>query len=527
MTRLFRRLAPDADVSRRDIQFGLVWVVRNGLASQAMETLTIGAFLVAYALQLGASNVHIGILAAVPHLVQFAQLFGVYLLERYRARRLLCVVAGAISRPMLLVMAAAAFVPSSGAALSMLIAAFVVRYTLGAIVGTSWNAWLRDLVPEARRGRFFAKRLMLMTLIGMGLSLAAAGFVDVWTYYWPDEKAYAYSILLGLAFVFGAASVYCMTRMPDPNMSGPPTDLGFKELLSRPFADLNFRSLMLFLGSWNFAVNLAAPFFTVYMLTRLGLDLTTVTVLTVLSQLANVLVLREWGAIADRFSNKSVLSVCGPLFILCIFAWTFTTFPERHLLTIPLLVAIHVLTGVATAGVTLGSTNIGLKLAPAGSAAAYLASSSLVNAIAAGIAPIIGGLSADFFLKRDLTLILHWTSPDSDVVLPALSLQHWDFFFVFATLVGAYSIHRLALVREVGEVSERVVLGELLVDAKRTVRNLSTVAGLRSLTEFPFDALRRSIRRRRRRQERRQRKTDAKSASRSTPKSDPTAPPES
>jgi hypothetical protein len=133
-----------------------------------------------------------------------------------------------------------------------------------------------------------------------------------------------------------------------------------------------------------------------------------------------------------------------------------------------------------------------------------------VNAIAAGIAPIIGGLTADFFLNRDLSLILHWSTPDSDVVLPALSLQHWDFFFVIATIVGAYSIHRLALVREVGEVSERVVLGELLVDAKRTVRNLSTVAGLRSLTEFPFDALRRSIRRRRRQQKRRQRKAGSK-----------------
>lgn len=56
MSRLSRHLAPDADVSRRDIQFGLVWVVRNGLASQAMETFTIGAFLVAYALQLGARD---------------------------------------------------------------------------------------------------------------------------------------------------------------------------------------------------------------------------------------------------------------------------------------------------------------------------------------------------------------------------------------------------------------------------------------------------------------------------------------
>jgi len=43
--------------------------------------------------------------------------------------------------------------------------------------------------------------------------------------------------------------------------------------------------------------------------------------------------------------------------------------------------------GVAMAGVTLASGNIGLKLAPKGEATVYLASSNLVNSIAAGIAP--------------------------------------------------------------------------------------------------------------------------------------------
>jgi MFS family permease len=294
-----------------------------------------------------------------------------------------------------------------------------------------------------------------------------------------------------------------MARMPDGAMPGKVLRLDLAALLVRPFRDENFRRLMLFLGSWNFAVNLAAPFFTVYMLTRLGMDLTTVTVLTVLSQLANALVLREWGKIADRFSNKSVLSVCAPLFILCIFAWTFTTFPDRHAMTVPLLVGLHILTGVATAGVTLASTNIGLKLAPEGEATVYLASSSLVNSIAAGLAPVIGGLCADFFVNRELSLIIQWTAPGREVSVPALSVQHWDFFFVFATIIGAYSVHRLGLVREVGEVAERQVLNELLVDAKRTVRNLSSIAGLRAVTEFPMESLRRSLRRRRRQRGRR------------------------
>ena len=502
MLPLLRRLAPDESVNRRDIVIGQAWLLRNGIASQVMDTLTIGAFLVAYALQLGATNLVIGILAAIPHATQFGQLLGVYLIEKYRVRRLTCVIAGAIARPMLLIMAGAAFIDSQNWALAVLIAAFVVRYTLGAIVGAGWNAWIRDLVPEARRGRFFARRLAVMTAVGSLFSLAAAFFVDSWGEHFPEQRIYAYSILLSVAFVAGWVSVFCMIRMPESKMPGPALSLDFKVLLTRPFRDENFRRLMWFLASWNFAVNLAAPFFAVYMLTLLGYDLTTVTILTVISQLANVLVLREWGKIADRFSNKSVLAVCGPLFIVCIFLWTFTTFPDRHALTLPLLVAIHVLTGIATAGVTLASTNIGLKLAPDGEATVYLATSSLVNSVAAGLAPIIGGLCADFFVNRELSILVHWATPGRELSVPALSIRHWDFFFMLATVVGAYSIHRLSLVREVGEVAERRVLNELLVDAKRTVRNLSSVAGLRAMTEFPFEIMRRAQRRRRRKRTR-------------------------
>ena len=38
-----------------------------------METLAFGAFLVAFAIELGASNFVIGLLAATPHLSQLAQ----------------------------------------------------------------------------------------------------------------------------------------------------------------------------------------------------------------------------------------------------------------------------------------------------------------------------------------------------------------------------------------------------------------------------------------------------------------------
>jgi MFS family permease len=241
----------------------------------------------------------------------------------------------------------------------------------------------------------------------------------------------------------------------------------------------------MFLGSWNFAVNLAAPFFTVYLLNLLGLDITLVIFLAVLSQAVSVLSYRMWGSVSDRYNNKSVLRVAGPLFMLCILGWTFTTLPEKHLLTIPLLIVLHVLMGISTAGVTLASANIGIKLAPYGGATAYLASINIINSLAAGIAPIVGGIFVDYFAASEFSIILNFRSPGTQFSLLTFDLQYWDFFFLFAFIIGIYSLHRLALVKEAGEVEEQVVVRDLIAQVSRDMRNLSTAGGIRYMLRFP------------------------------------------
>ncbi len=200
-----------------------------------------------------------------------------------------------------------------------------------------------------------------------------------------------------------------------------------------------------------------------------------------------------WGRFSDRYSNKSVLGVSGPLFIGCILAFAFTTMPERHILTTPLLIGIHIFMGISTAGVTLASGNIGLKLAPKGHATAYLATNSLVNSFAAGIAPVLGGKFADFFANRELSLILKWTSPGKALTFQTINFQHWDFFFLFAFLLGLYSIHRLTRVKEVGEVEEKIVVSELISEVRNEIRNLSTANGIRQVVAFPFSVVRSTI----------------------------------
>lgn len=148
------------------------------------------------------------------------------------------------------------------------------------------------------------------------------------------------------------------------------------------------------------------------------------------------------------------------------------------------LVFLHLLMGASVAGVTLASTNIALKLSPRGSATAYVAANATAIALAAGFAPIAGGLLADFFAARRFELLLRWTSPHGVLMLP-LQLSHWDFYFFLAGGLGLYAIHRLSLVAEAGEIERREMMGAMLGHTWRAIRNVSSIAGLRNATEVP------------------------------------------
>lgn len=145
--------------------------------------------------------------------------------------------------------------------------------------------------------------------------------------------------------------------------------------------------------------------------------------------------------------------------------------------------------GATIAGVTLTSTNIALKLSPKGAATAYVATNAIVTAIAAGLAPIVGGLLADFFAARQLELMARWSSPSGAFALPIV-LTQWDFYFLIAGIIGTYAIHRLSLVEEHGEIERREMVGQVLNETRRTIRNISSVAGLRGATDLPAALLR-------------------------------------
>ena len=193
------------------------------------------------------------------------------------------------------------------------------------------------------------------------------------------------------------------------------------------------------------------------MLTSLGLDTSSVVLFSVISQISSLAFFRIWGKLSDRYSNKSVLRVSGPIMIGSILLWASTVLFAGTPVIIPMVIGVHVLMGMATAGVNLVSGNIGLKLAPKGEATAYLASSSLFSSLAAGTAPLLGGVVAQY-------------------------APQWEYFFLVAFVLGIISLHALTKVREEGEVEEMVVVKELVMEMRNGVSITHLKEGTRNAT---------------------------------------------
>jgi len=474
-------------VSPDELSRGLNRLMADAAFATIVGTLNSGVVLVAYALFLGASPTVVGILAAVPFLCQLLQAPAILLVERVRSRRLISIAGLFVARLALPLMAVLAFLPNKNVALALLVIGEIVHCAFNSVAGCSWNSWIRDLVPSDRLGQFFARRTVWATLLGATGTASAAGALELSSrgYVAADFVFFA---LYGMGFLASLVSTWQLAQVPETEMARPAYRRSLKTLLKKPLRDDNFLRIVRFLASWQFAVNFALPFFTVFLVQQAGYSAGFVLVLSIVSQLANLLVLRGWGELSDRFANKTVLAVAAPGFIACIAAMAIVPQLDGGARS-AYLVILHVLMGMASAGVALASNAITMKAAPQGEAHVYMATSSLITSSAAGVAPLIGGLFASFFAQRHLSFDLTWTSPEGVAQVVALTFNWWQFYFLISAAMGVFALLRLSSVTEQGAVQPREMIVHVLNSARRGIRNASPVAGLRASVAFPAAAL--------------------------------------
>ena len=377
-------------ISKPEIRTSLKALTFESVFATIFYNIIGGALLSNFLLELGAGAVEIGLLAAIPQITNLIQPLGAYLVDRSTSFRWYFICIFVPSRLLWLILLPAIwFVTSSDSSGHQ-----VVQLTLGILLAANiieafgrapWLGWTAVLVPQQLRGRYFGFRnsiLSLTNLVGVPLLGLAVSVC-------PGGTLKGYGAVLVLGIVVGLISQSCQFWMTDVNpqllkVPGSDTSEPQPEKIDFSFLkDANFLKFVLYLSVWCFAVNVSAPFFNLYMLDNLDIDISVVSIYNALGTGANMLMLLLWGKLADRIGNRPLLLLVGVLVALTPLLWLGTGSDQISFwVWLPLL---HVLTGGTWAAIDLCTNNLMMGVAPLHKQSKYFA-------IAGAIAGITGAL---------------------------------------------------------------------------------------------------------------------------------------
>ncbi|NJP11029.1 MAG: MFS transporter [Leptolyngbyaceae cyanobacterium RU_5_1] len=410
-----------APASKQAIRTSLKASTLDGVFAAIFSNVTGGVLLSNFLVELDASPTQIGLLASIPMLANLTQPIGAFLGDRVTSRHWYCFWIYSPARLLwLFLVAEIAFAKwgtvDSQTLVLWTLAIVLVSHFLGAMGSASWLSWLATLVPRRLRGRYFGIRNSAASLTNL-LSVPLLGWM---VSSWRGGSIQGYGLILLLGIVTGMVSLGFQFLMVDVNpqvqresadevkTGGDEGNEGDEEVQNSKFKiqnskfkpslaifqDTNFLFFLLYLSFWMFAVNLSAPFFNIYMLDDLAIDLRWVTIYNSLQSGANLLMLVVWGKLADRLGNRAILLGVGVLVAVTPLFWLGTTASSLSVWAwFPLL---HVLAGGTWAAIDLCNNNLQLGVAPVRNQATYFAIAAAVSGVSGAIGTTAGGFLAEF-----------------------------------------------------------------------------------------------------------------------------------
>ncbi len=451
----------------------------DGLFATQYANLTGGTLLTAFLLTLGASELLIGVIAALPLLGGLVQPVGAEIIRgRHGYRKPVLITAALVDDLLWLVSLGSVVFFDAPTAVAVIAGVLVVQQAAGAIVGVSWTSWISDLIPPSVRGRYFGRRNIFCH--GFGAATAAAAGLVVRAL---GRDPLVFVALIAVGVVLRLVSIYYLSRQPEPRPARSASGSVLSQF-AKPLRLEGFRRFVLYGMAWGFAVQLSAPFFTVYMIRDAGIGIDAVMIFAALGTLSNLLGQRVWGPLCDRYGDHQVMRVAGISIALQPFWWIFTG-PEGF--GFYLMAALSMTGGFVWGGQLLATGNLMMRLAPEMGKTSFFAVQAALGGLFGAAGPLVGGIIAQ-------ALAGGWS------LVPGPLFEGLKTLFVLSTLL------RLAawgLLHRVPEGVERPRLRAVYV-LRDAVRTFNPIQGFSPLTHIFTIAertrgRRRPARRRRRR----------------------------
>lgn len=407
---------------------------QEAVASATM-TGTSDNFLFAFAIYLQATAVQLGLLTAIPQLFGAASQIVSVWLGNYIRRKPLVVVTAYIQSLIVAAMAMLAFLYGIGGVqesrMLWLIALAVGYFTCLNCIQPHWRAWMGSLVPQQRRGVFFAARTRLTMMASLFVFISGGTVLSITAL--SDNTWIGFALLFGVAAGGRFISGVLLNRMHDPVAGSPHNTMRLQDSWQHvldSLKDPTFRHYSLFVASMQGAVAISAPFFAMYMLRDLEFTYLQYSLNSIASIGTQLVMLQYWGRFSDRFGNHLVMVVSSCIIPVIPLLWLIS--PDFNY-----LLFVQAVSGVAWSGFTLSTANYLYDIRPhQTNFALYAAIQSGTGALMVFCGGLFGGYLARHTPEIALSINDYWR-PGSDLFIVFITTA------LLRILVVGYFVPRL------------------------------------------------------------------------------------
>ncbi|MBN1261548.1 MAG: MFS transporter [Anaerolineae bacterium] len=399
LTRAYRRLSLVAAGGRwvtqlpRSERRTLRWLTLDGLLASISDAL-LNTYQSLYLLALGATKAQIGALSSLANLAMpLAMIPGGRLAGTARRFKPLVIVPALGARLALLALAGVPFLTGQvRAAVILAITLVVSRAFLTHLFNPAWTTMLGGIVPVRWRGRYFSTRNIVMGLAGFLALLTVGQLMD------RISIPAGYQLALALSALAGFGSLYAFSRLQEPALGlGGADSRNARPLLQVVRGNRRFLGYCGAALLWNMAVQIAGPFFIVYLVSETGASSSLVGAVSAAATLAALPGQRLFGLLTDRKGAQWVQRVTGFVIPLVPGIWGFIQQPWQAF-------PVQIISGFAWAGYNLASFSLLLDMTPDADRPRFVALYQAIVGLGMAAGAALGGWIAETFGYRPLFL---------------------------------------------------------------------------------------------------------------------------
>lgn len=201
---------PEGDL-RRNLHLAVVHGIFNAAALNM-----VGPFTAIFAMEIGATKLHVALLTSGPAIVSLAAMIpGARLIDRSDRKKRLTARFMLAHRLFYLALACVPFFPGPAQA-NVFVVLLGLMNLPGAVSNVAWQAFSARIVPPDRRAHTFAARSRLMSVVGTSLTLLMGVFLD------RASFPLGYQLAFVGAFAVAVLELAVFSRMREPAGSPEP-----------------------------------------------------------------------------------------------------------------------------------------------------------------------------------------------------------------------------------------------------------------------------------------------------------------